>query len=333
MQDEFQRKIEYIRISVTDRCNFRCTYCMPEEGVPSLAHDEILTFEEIERLCKIFASIGIRKVKITGGEPLVRKGVVHLIESLKQIDGIDAVTMTSNGSLLKEHLAELKTAGLDGINISLDSLNKERFATLTRRDELANVLQALGAAVDIGIPSVKINCVPMRGVNEDELVQIAALAKGQPIIVRFIELMPMGIGKSDEGMKEDEIRKILEQTYGKLDVVDKPLGNGPAHYFHPEGFKGYIGFISAISHKFCGTCNRIRLTSDGRLKPCLQYAGQLDLRALLRSGASDEEVLTQIKQSIASKPECHQFEQDNSGSFDRKEENIIENRTMTQIGG
>lgn len=334
MEDLFHRKIDYLRISVTDRCNFRCGYCMPKGGVVPLDHKDILTYEEIERLCALFAKIGIQKIKLTGGEPLVRKGFVSLVKRIHQIEGIRQVTMTTNGSLLGDCAADLKKAGLDGVNISLDTLKPEIFAKITGADQLRKILDAIQKSLEEGIPSVKINCVPMRDTNADEICEIAALAKNQPIEVRFIEMMPIGKGRGYEEIGEEEMRRKLEDAYGSMKQEEKKLGNGPATYYKPEGFEGHIGFISAMSHKFCGNCNRIRLTSDGILKPCLQYAGEANLKQLLREGASDQEILTVMQKVIAEKPECHRFhEKMDAMQNGTKNTDHIEERVMTSIGG
>ena len=324
MEDLFHRNIDYLRISVTDRCNFRCTYCMPKGGFVPMNHSEILTYEEIERLCRVFVSLGIHKIKLTGGEPLVRKGFVSLVERIHKIEGISKVTMTTNGSLLGDYVEELKMAGLDGVNISLDTLKPDVFTRITGVDYLQKVLDAIQASLRAGIPSVKINCVPMRGTNEEEIAAIAALAKDVPVEVRFIEMMPIGKGRDFHEITEEDMRRQLEAVYGPMKAEPRKLGNGPAVYFKPEGFVGHIGFISAISHKFCGSCNRIRLTSDGILKPCLQYAGYVNLRDQMRNKATDEELAEVIRREIYKKPECHQFLGNVKG---------MEERVMTSIGG
>lgn len=330
IKDLFHRKIDYVRISVTDRCNFRCTYCMPQGQFIPMSHTDILTFEEIERLCRIFADVGIHKVKLTGGEPLARKDFVSLVRKINQIKGIEQVTMTTNGSLLGGYVSELAEAGLAGINISLDTLKPDVFRELTGTEELSNVLDAIHKTSRAGIPSVKINCVPMKGVNDDEICEIAAFAKDAPIEVRFIEMMPIGQGKGQAGIGEEEVRRKLETVYGSLKPVNAQLGNGPASYVQPEGFQGHIGFISALSHKFCESCNRIRLTSDGILKPCLQYAGRVSLKEMLRGKASDEQIEAVIRQTILEKPQCHQFRETND--VDSKKE-ALEERIMAGIGG
>ncbi|MGF0033958.1 GTP 3',8-cyclase MoaA [Bariatricus sp. SGI.154] len=325
MKDQYQRTIDYIRISVTDRCNFRCRYCMPEEGVESICHTEIMTYEEILRLVRLAAGLGIKKVKITGGEPLVRRGVCGLIGEISRMPGIESVTITTNGALLEQYLTELVQAGVTGINISLDTLNRERFRYITRRDDYDKVQAGLKQAVATGIPT-KINCVPMRGFNEDELADIAALAKHDPVAVRFIEMMPIGMGVEKAGIYQDEIRKGLESRYGTMLPIEEMLGNGPAKYYQIPGFQGKIGFISAISHEFCEGCNRVRLTADGILKPCLNYESHINLKQEMRNGIDDWELEKILKDAIYAKPRCHSF-----GDQTKKE--IQEKRKMAGIGG
>lgn len=323
MRDQWNREIDYLRISITDRCNLRCRYCMPEEGVTWFEHSQILTYEEIIRLCRIFYELGIRKVKVTGGEPLVRKGVPWLIRALKESCHMEQVTLTTNGVLLKEQIGGLVEAGLDGVNVSLDTLNREKFLEITRRDQLSEALDGLEEALRYQELNVKVNCVPA-AYNLDEVTTIAGLAKDDPLTVRFIELMPIGQGRNKDGISEEKILGLLEQKYGVLCPYDGNMGNGPAHYYELPGFRGKIGFISAISHKFCGECNRMRLTSDGGFKTCLQYGETLDLRSLLRSGVSDTEIREQLEKEIQKKPQCHHFE---------KQVENIEKQNMSKIGG
>lgn len=327
MIDTCGRNIDYIRISLTDRCNLRCVYCMPEEGMPFLPHDMIMSYEEILRLCRVFASLGIHKVKLTGGEPLVRKNAAFLIEELKKIDGIDNVTMTTNGILLKEQMKQLAKAGLDAVNISLDTLSGEQFEKLTRFNELENVMHGIEEALRYPEISVKINCVPIRGKNmENTVVQMVGMAEKQNIHVRFIELMPIGIGKELDGYNEDSLKEIIEKEYGKLVPYQKTLGNGPCVYYSLDGFKGKVGFISAVSHKFCNKCNRIRLTSDGYLKNCLQYSDGINLKEKMNSGITDEELKKVIYETILQKPKGHEFDK-------AEKNNGLEERRMSQIGG
>ena len=301
MLDKLNRKIDYLRISVIDRCNLRCVYCMPEEGIESIHHDEILTYDEILRICEIVSKLGIRKIKITGGEPLVRKDIVNLIRDIKNIDKIEQVTLTTNGILLHEMLDDLYDAGIDAINISLDTLNKDNFKKITRRDGLEKVLMSIDKAYDLGI-RVKINCLAIRDFNLRELVEIASFAKDREIDVRFIELMPIGFCKKYTQIDNDEILSILESRFGTFEIVTEKRGNGPAKYYRNQNMKGCIGFISAISHEFCESCNRIRLTSSGFLKLCLHYNKGIDLKGPIRNGISDEDLKKLIHDTIRNKP-------------------------------
>ena len=325
MLDKLNRKIDYLRISVIDRCNLRCVYCMPEEGIESIPHDEILTYDEILRICEIVSELGIRKIKITGGEPLVRKDIVNLIRDIKNIDKIEQVTLTTNGILLHEMLDDLYDAGIDAINISLDTLNKDNFKKITRRDGLEKVLMSIDKAYDLGI-RVKINCLAIRDFNLRELVEIASFAKDREIDVRFIELMPIGFGKKYTQIDNDEILSILESRFGTFEIVTEKRGNGPAKYYRNQNMKGCIGFISAISHEFCESCNRIRLTSSGFLKLCLHYNKGIDLKEPIRNGISDEDLKKLIHDTIWNKPIRHKIGH-------ASEEQDIELKKMVQIGG
>ena len=322
MIDALGRNIDYLRISVTDRCSLRCTYCMPESGVQWLEHEQILRYEDLLRLCRIFVSLGITKFKITGGEPLVRKGVTDFIAALKRLEGVQSVTLTTNGVELASQLPALLDAGIDGINLSLDTLDRERFAARTRRDALPQVLKGLAAARAVPGLNLKLNCVSMAGCAED-WIALAALAKDSPLTVRFIELMPIGLGQGSVSVTEREVSEALEAVYGKLTPYDTPLGNGPAHYCSLPGFVGKIGFISAVSHGFCDRCNRVRLTASGYLKTCLQYETGADLSALLRE--PDDTIRAAIEEAIGRKPASHQFR---AAAVERGETHI-----MSQIGG
>ncbi len=324
MLDIYNRKIDYIRISITDRCNLRCIYCMPEEGIKLINHKEVLSYEEIIRLCRQFAKIGISKVKITGGEPLVRKDVHKLIKAIKEIDGIDNVTMTTNGILLENVIDDLVNAGLDAVNISIDTLREDRYREITRLGDINKVMRGIKKCLTYKNLKVKINCVPIKGENEEELLDLINLCKDNDISIRFIEVMPIGLGRNMKGFSDEEVIDIVEKNLGKLTPYHGKLGNGPSTYYSLEGYKGKIGFISAVNHKFCESCNRVRLTCEGFLKACLQYNIGTDLRELLRSGKSDEEILEAIKNTIYNKPEEHSF-------------NLIiekeEQKAMSQIGG
>ena len=325
MIDRCQRDIDYIRISVTDRCNLRCVYCMPEEGVQWVPHNAVLSYEEILRLCRVFAGLGLSKIKLTGGEPLVRRGMDRLIADIKAIPGIRCVTLTTNGVLLAQQLPGLVSAGLDGVNISLDTLNREQFRAITRRDELDRVLAGLNAALDCPGLNVKINCLPM-GRNDDQLVPLVELARERPLSVRFIEVMPIGLGKDLTYRSEDEVRAMLEARFGPMEPFHGRLGNGPCHYCSLPGFAGKVGFISALSHQFCSECNRVRLTSEGFLKTCLQYELGVDLKALMQDGRDDAFLAEAVRQAIYNKPLQHHFA-DTSG------QEALEHHGMSQIGG
>lgn len=323
MKDKYNRNIDYLRISITDRCNLRCVYCMPEGGIQSIPHCEILSYDEIIRLCKIFAQLGITKIKITGGEPLVRKGACELIDKLKKLDGISQVTLTTNAVNLKENLQSLKQSGIDGINISFDSLDKETYVSLAKVDSYDKALSGLNAAMESGL-NVKVNVVPV--CDDKNIIDMARLAKENNVQVRFIEIMPLGEGRKYKLKTEDEMLKVLESVYGKACVTNSVKGNGPARYYAFDSFKGNIGFVSAMSHQFCSECNRVRLTAEGYLKTCLQYDDGVDLKVLLRSGKSDEEIKSAIISAINEKPLCHDF-----NSY--KEHKESDERLMSQIGG
>ena len=325
MIDKLNRKIEYMRISVTDRCNLRCVYCMPEEGIENISHEEILSYDEIIRICKCIAKLGIKKIKITGGEPLVRKDIIDLIKEIKEINGIDEVTITTNGVLLYEMADKLYEAGIDAVNISLDTLNKDKFLKITRRDKYENVSMAIEKLIDLGV-RVKINCLAIKENNLSEIVKIAAYSKNNNIDVRFIELMPIGYGKNYTGISNEVILGLLEDEYGSFKKVKEKRGNGPAVYYKNDKFKGYIGLISAISNEFCETCNRVRLTANGFLKLCLHYNKGIDLKEPIRSDITDKELENMIYHAIRNKPLGHNFYHDSNI------ENV-ENKNMVQIGG
>lgn len=326
MIDRCGRNINYLRISVTDRCNLRCIYCMPEEGIRLTEREKILQEPEILRICRVMAELGITKIKITGGEPLVRSHIPDLIRQIKEISGIEKVTLTTNGILLKEQMQELAEAGLDSLNISLDTLDRECFRKITRRDLLDGTLDGIREAMKYPEIQLKINCVPL-GLKEQDLCAVAEFAHENPVHVRFIEMMPIGFGSSFTGMPQEKIVNLLEQKFGKLSLYEgKPLGNGPCTYYTVDGFQGKIGFISAISHKFCSQCNRIRLTSQGYLKTCLQYTAGRDLRAVIRNGGTDEELKDMIRAALAEKPDGHHFRE-------KIKEDDTESLCMSQIGG
>lgn len=350
MQDGLGREIDYLRISVTDKCNLRCRYCMPPHGITPLAHEEILTLEEIFRLVRIMEQLGIRKVRLTGGEPMVRKNLPWLVEQIHGLCRIREIAMTTNGTLFAPQAKVYREAGLTAVNISLDTLDPERFRCITgcdRADRTAgvdSVLCAIDAALEQQL-RVKINCVPCVEMNGDDLEGIAMLAEDRSVDVRFIELMPIGCGKEYTGIPSKEILRRLEQHFGKAIAIPgkSPLAvagraadpyeetNGPAEYYQFPGFSGRIGFISPISHKFCRECNRIRLTCEGRLKLCLHYDRGLELKPLLRGGANDEEIGRHIINALKEKPSEHHFRERTAG--EELPDGVEEQRKMVQIGG
>ena len=295
---------------------------MPAEGVKPLAHEEVLSYEDILYICSILTGLGIKRFKITGGEPLVRHGVCDFISTLKSLEKVERVTLTTNGLLLAKYMPQLIESGIDGINLSLDTLNRQRYAEITRHDLLSSALQGLEAAKVLDDFKLKINCVIMPSASEDWL-QLAALAKDHPLAVRFIEHMPLGGMINSQCTLEDEVKSVLEGAYGRLTLEEQTLGAGPAVYYRLEGFQGRIGFISALSHKFCRYCNRLRLTSSGFLKTCLQYNAGVNLRPLLRE--SSERITQAIAEAIKNKPAEH--------FFNKSELPLREEATMSQIGG
>lgn len=324
MRDDRGRDICYLRISVTDRCNLRCVYCMPEEGVKWMPRGDILTDEQITRVVEAGASLGVRHIRLTGGEPLVRPQLYRLVEQLKGVDGIATVSLTTNGVLLAQQLPQLHQAGLDGVNISLDTLDPGQFAAITRRELLTQALEGLEAALGIPGLTVKVNCVPTQ-YNQDQIVALAGLAQSRELSVRFIEMMPIGLGRAYEGLTQTQVMEWLQGTYGTPIPCTKPQGAGPSEYISYPGFAGRIGFISAMSHQFCHRCNRVRLTADGRLKTCLQYEAGRSLKPYLEAGVSQECLKSIIEQLIYDKPESHHF---STSAQEGDEENH-----MHQIGG
>ena len=355
MKDAFGRTIDYLRVSLTDRCNFRCVYCMPEAGFPCTPKDEHLTRDEFVRLVRISASLGIRKIRLTGGEPLLRKDIVDIVGEMASIPGVEDLSCTTNGHLLRELAEPLAKAGLHRLNISLDTLRADRFQQIARRGDLQHVMDGIRAAQDAGLAPIKINVVAMRGVNDSEAEDFAAWTLRQAVHVRFIELMPIR-WNLDEGESFDtfsvhggkgllqvrqargdmlsdielrrmfisaaEIQKRIEDSFGILEPSDVRT-NGPARNYRIKGGLGTLGFISQISNDFCEKCNRLRLTHDGFLRPCLMSDGELDMREILRSGGSDEDIERLILHVVAHKPERHYL----------AEGQQVTGRGMSQIGG
>jgi len=305
--DSFNRPIEYLRISVTDRCNLRCVYCMPEEGVALLDHDEILRYEELARLARVIVGLGLSKLRLTGGEPLVRLHLEQLVGMLSAIPGVDDLAMTTNGTLLAAAADQLARAGLKRVNVSLDTLRPERFRAMTRRGRFEDVLQGLAAAERAGLAPVKINVVVIRGLNDDEVVDFARRTVEDGWHVRFIEVMPLGADAlwAHEGyVPTAETRARIEAAFGPLTAVNG-IGAGPARYYQIPGAGGTIGFISPLSEHFCFRCNRLRLTAHGQLLPCLMSERAIDLRTPLRAGADDEELRRLVLEAISAKPVGH----------------------------
>lgn len=305
MTDAHGRRIDYLRLSITDRCNLRCRYCMPAQGVPKLRHDEMLSYEELSRITRLLVGMGISKIRITGGEPLVRKDVLHFCGDIARIAGIRSVSLTTNGVLLDRFAEGLLEAGIQRINISLDSLDPRKYASITGKDCFDQVWRGVLKASDAGLSPVKLNAVVMRGVNDDEIEDLARLTFRYPFHVRFIELMPV---KGDEEdslfVGSDEIIGRLS-AMGPLSPVNSSHSNGPARHYQFHGAAGKIGIISPVSHHFCPACNRLRLTADGKLRTCLFAANETDLRSSLRDGASDSDILEKVREAVLAKPEKH----------------------------
>jgi cyclic pyranopterin phosphate synthase len=307
------KAIDYLRVSVTDRCNLRCVYCMPAEGVPPKSHDDVLRYEEIARLVRVAAGLGISRVRLTGGEPLVRRGIADLVAMIATIPGIDDLSMTTNGTLLARHAAELARAGLRRVNVSLDTLDPARFRALTRLGNLEDALAGIRAAAEAGLTPTKINVVIMRGGNADEAAAFARRTVTDGWNVRFIEIMPIGEGahaSAAQYVPSAEIRAAIEAELGPLEPAELP-GNGPARYWRVPGAPSAIGFISPISQHFCGACNRLRLGADGKLLPCLftPPEAEIDLRSPLHGGAGDAELADLFRRAMAAKPDGHHLDQ------------------------
>lgn len=325
LDDAFGRRHTYLRIALTERCNLRCTYCMPAEGVDLKPRSHMLTFEEIIRLSSLFATLGINKIRLTGGEPLVRKDVDALTAALGRIPGIRTLAITTNGLLLERHLGALKTAGLNLVNISLDTLREDRFLDITRRPGLDAVLSAIDQAVAADLGPVKVNCVVMKGVNDDELTDFVRFTRDHPVEVRFIEYMPFGGNGWNDGdfLAYADMLATIQAEFPDI----QPLNTDPretSKTWQVPGFKGRAGFITSMSQHFCGGCNRIRLTADGNLKVCLFGNAELSLRDLLRAGATDAELETAIRNALSRKKASH------DGMYEIARS---ENRPMILIGG
>jgi cyclic pyranopterin phosphate synthase len=326
LADSFDRPITYLRVSVTDKCNLRCVYCMPESGLPWLHRDEILSYEEIVEIVRAAASVGVRAIRLTGGEPLVRRDLYRLVEGIARIEGIDDIALSTNAVLLEEQAGRLAQAGLRRVNVSLDTLQPQRFERLAKRTGLESVLRGIDAAIVAGLAPIKLNCVVLRGENDDELEAFAALTKDREIFVRFIEVMPVheNLGLSrDAYISSDEILERVA-AIGDLRPVPGPVGNGPARYFAYDGAPGAVGVISPLSHDYCERCNRVRLSADGRLQLCLFGDQHIDLRTPLRNGASTAELGELLRSSMTIKPERHHLKLGEASS---------RMRAFSEIGG
>ncbi len=322
--DAFHRRINYMRISVTDRCNLRCIYCTVQ-SMPHLSHDDILRYEEIHRVVQVAAGLGVRSIRLTGGEPLVRPDLSKLVELLSPVDSIEEISLTTNGTMLDKYAAELKAAGLKRVNISLDTLKPDRFQRITGSDKLKDVLSGIEAAKRAQLNPVKINMVVLRGINDDELLDLARLSLSDGWHVRFIEYMPFvrSAAEANRLVAIGEIMAVIQGTLGELRPCWPKSGNGPAKYYQLPNATGTIGFIGAITDCFCADCNRFRLTADGRLRPCLLEDDEVDIKEPLRRGASIEELQQLIQEAATLKREQHRL----------GEEPISGKRQMWQIGG
>lgn len=305
--DKSNRIINYLRISVTDRCNLRCKYCMPEEGIPFQPHSEILTYEEFLRIVELAVKKGIRKIRVTGGEPFVRKGVVGFIKKLYEIDQIEEVSITTNGVLLSKYAEGIRRNGIGRINISLDSLRPERFHEITGRDYYNQVWEGIEKANQLGFSPIKINVVAMRGINDDEILDFARLTIARPFHIRFIEFMPIGEQNgwsSDKFLSVEEIQNKINSLGQLIPVAGGPM-DGPASRFRLVDGKGEVGFIGAISHQFCDRCNRLRLTANGSLRSCLFSDEEVDIKTPIREGKDDAHILDLMQKAILTKPKGH----------------------------
>lgn len=318
MLDKKGRTIDYLRVSVTDRCNLRCVYCMPEEGIDKKNHHDIARFEDLENVIRVFSNIGIKKVRFTGGEPLILKGIEKIIRYTSSLPKIEDVSLTTNGILLADMAVELKKAGLNRVNISLDTLKKDKYKEITRGGDLNKVLSAIEKCIDINLEPVKINTVLMKGINDDEIEDFINLTKDMPLHVRFIELMPIGEGQKIYEKSSMKIDEVLNKHKELIHIKDK---SNVASVYKIDGAKGTVGFISPMSCKFCDDCNRIRLTSTGTIKPCLHSEEEINLKPYVH----DEKMLMKVmEEAIYNKPDQHHLEEDKKSKT---------NRMMYQIGG
>ena len=324
--DHYERRLNYLRISITDRCNLRCLYCMPAEGLEKLEHKDILTYEEILRLARIAVGLGVDKIRLTGGEPLVRKDFPHLLPELMAMPGLKDVSITTNGIYLKEHLRNIRSAGVNRINISLDSLKRDRYRHITGFDGFERVREAIQLARNLGFCPIKINMVVLKGINDDEVADFARLSMRYPFHVRFIEYMPSGLLIHNEPLNyvsNTVIRERLE-AIGPLIQLPRKAIDGPTVRYRFEGAQGEIGFISPLTHHFCQVCNRLRLTAKGHLRPCLLSDQELDLRGPMREGATDRDLENIFAEAAEHKPRAHHLNSDDSETLSGR---------MSAIGG
>jgi GTP 3',8-cyclase len=324
--DAFRRPITYLRVSVTDRCNLRCVYCMPEAGLPWIPKPDILSYEEITSIVRAAASIGVRSIRLTGGEPLIRRDLDRLVAMIAAVPGIDDIALSTNALLLAEQAPALAAAGLRRVNVSLDTLHEDRFTAIARRPGLARVLAGIDAALAAGLGPVKINCVVMRGANDDELESFAQMTRERAVHVRFIEVMPVTENvdlQRDAWVSSDEVLARLA-ALGDLHPVPNPHGNGPARTFAYDDVPGTVGVISPLAHDYCERCNRVRLSADGRLKLCLFGDNMIDLRTPLRSGGGEEAIVSILRASMHVKPERHHLALGETASM---------MRAFSEIGG
>lgn len=323
MRDRFNRKIDYLRISLTDNCNLRCIYCMEEDSTNFYKKEDKLNTDEIYKIVEQGAKLGIKKIRFTGGEPLVYPDILNLIKKVNKIEGIEGIYLTTNGILLENYLKDFYENGVKGVNISLDSLKVDKFKEITRRGDISKVMSSIEKSLEVGI-KVKINTVLIKGINEEEILDFINLTKDKDIDVRFIELMPIGIGSTYKGVTRKEIENKIEENYKIVEKLDNRMGEGPAKYIRVDDNKGRIGFISPISSCFCDECNRVRLTSEGFLKECLHFNYGIDLKDLIRRGANEEEIRLAMKKAIFEKPEKHNF-------LEKSKDKDL--KFMNQIGG
>jgi cyclic pyranopterin phosphate synthase len=325
LTDNYQRRLNYLRVSVTDRCNLRCIYCVPRDSIPRLLHTEILTYEEILRVIRVGARMGITKIRVTGGEPLVRKGITGFLSRVTQVPGIRDTSLTTNGVLLEDFAEDIRSAGISRINVSLDSMERSRFRQITGKDRLRQVWKGLEKALSLGFDPIKLNVVALSGLNDDELEAFARLTFEYPFHVRFIEYMPMG--KTPLPGKRlllgDDIRARVQKV-GELTALQPFAGDGPAEYYRFPGSRGKVGIIRPMTHHFCSSCNRLRLTASGQIRPCLLTDIQIDIRDVLRGSGGDAQIEKTLLKAVSAKPDGHHLNDENPRAVRDQ---------MTAIGG